>query len=1041
MSREFLNHFFARCLGKMPLSAVLAGSFLTQLLIIVGLVGYLSHKNAQTAINELTHKLQEEASIRVREYLDYYLLTSVKVSRINAEAAQLDLIDLNNLQKTGKFFWKQMDSFNLGYLSYGNNKGEFIGVERLDNGQLLINRMNKQTGLGKLHVYETDRRGNRSQLIDITPYDFTQEAWYFETVNSRKPRWSSIYNWADKPEIMSISVNYPIFNDQNQIVGVLGADQILSQINQYLYEIKPSSNSRIFLLERNALLIASSTTEPLTQIRDGKHVRINAALSHDTGIRTITQKIIKHLTGLRSLQSPLSLSFTIDGRQFSVKATPWQDEMGLDWLIVVAVPENDFMGQIEANTGRTFLISGIAVIIAALIAILTARWLTRPIFRLSQASQQIQSGEFQPVTLAGSREFRSLAAIFNQMGAELQLYHQQLAEKVEREITEKTIAETKYRTIFDNAVEGIFQTNAVGYYLRVNPALARIYGYDSPADLLRAQPNAHNQLYVDSQRRQTFQKMFTAEDTISDFQSQIYRKDGSTLWIAEHARIVRDASGEILYYEGFVEDVSARKAAEDALKQAKEAAESANMAKSAFIAHMSHELRTPLNAILGFSQVMLRNNSLATGDRDNLNTIVRSGEHLLSLINQVLDISKIEAGKIVYNPQNFDLYRLLDDLQDIFSFKAQEKGLQFLCEQLSDISRYICTDELKLRQVLINLLNNGIKFTDQGGIALKISQKEDNYALFLTFTVEDTGAGIADEELEHLFQSFVQTSSGKNVQEGTGLGLVISQKFVQVMGGNLQVTSQVNRGTTFTFTIPVHAVDGSLVTTPTSNRPILALVPGQPQYKILVVDDREVNRKLLLKLLTPIGFCVNEASDGQEAIAIWQDWQPDLIWMDMRMPILDGYETTRRIKASLGGEKVIIIALTASVLEGEKEQVLAAGCADFLSKPFREAEIFEMMAKYLGVQYIYEDAPPENTVKTSAENDTLMKESLQKLPLLWLNNFRLALQNVDLKAIENLVQSIEQDDPNLAILIKKYIDNFQYELLLAIITDTEIPPA
>jgi CheY-like chemotaxis protein len=256
---------------------------------------------------------------------------------------------------------------------------------------------------------------------------------------------------------------------------------------------------------------------------------------------------------------------------------------------------------------------------------------------------------------------------------------------------------------------------------------------------------------------------------------------------------------------------------------------------------------------------------------------------------------------------------------------------------------------------------------------------------------------------------------------------------VQVMGGNLQVSSQVNRGTTFTFTIPVHPVDASLVNTPTSKRAIIALAPGQPLYKILVVDDRELNRELLLKLLTAIGFCAREAKDGQDAIAIWQDWQPDLIWMDMRMPILDGYEATRRIKADLGGEKVIIIALTASVLEADKEQVFAAGCDDFLSKPFREAEIFEMMAKHLGVKYIYENAPPENPVEAASENDTLMKESLKKLPLPWLDNFRLALQYIDLKVIDNLVHLIEQDEPNLAILIKKYIDNFQYELLLALI--------
>jgi PAS domain S-box-containing protein len=1056
MFGKTLDRLCASSLGKMPLAAVLALCFLSQLITIVGLVGYLSHKNGQKAIEQLANQLRQETSLRVREHLDYYLLTSVKVTEMNAEAAQKGLLNLQDFSKTGQYFWKQLNTFNLGYLSYGTVEGEFIGAERLDDGQLLLNEMSQAKGLGKLHVYSTDSEGNRIRLLETKPYDFRREAWYFETVNARKPIWSSIYQWADKPDVLSISINYPLFDRHGKIIGVLGADQILSQINHYLNQINTSPRGRVFILERNALLVANSAYEPLMTLRDGKDVRVNAALAEDQGIQVTTRQIIKQFTGLRSIQTPISLTYRANGENLFVKVTPWQDRLGLDWLIVVAVPESDLMGQIQENTRHTVLLSLISLILAIFTTILTARWLTRPISRLNQASQGLGSGDFQPVPVAGSREIRELSQVFNDMARSISFSREQLeyysrsleakvhrrTQELEREIKDRASAEARYRSIFDNAVEGIFQTTPDGYYLRVNPALARIYGYESPQEIQQVQPNAHNQLYVDGDRREQFQTLFQYHDTIADFESQIYRKDGSIIWIAEHARVVRDETGKIEYYEGFVEDITARKEAETTLQQAKEAAESANQAKSAFIANMSHELRTPLNAVLGFSRLMLRNPGLDSGDRENLQRIVRGGEHLLTLINQVLDLSKIEAGRISVNPKNFDLYYLLDDLEDMFSLKASEKGLALIIEPADDLPHYLRADEIKLRQVLINLLNNAIKFTDQGGVCLKVRQeKEVPESLIspplLTFRVEDTGAGIAVDELANLFQAFLQTRSGKNAQEGTGLGLVISQKFTRVMGGDLRVESEVGRGSVFSFTIPVEVVGASEVDKSAPARLVIGIL-GDRSYRILVVDDKEDNRKILENLLTQVGFRVREATNGQEAIALWQDWKPDFIWMDMRMPVLDGYEATRQIKACDRDQKTIIIALTASVFEEEKATVLAAGCDGFLRKPFREAEIFETIAHFLDIEYVYAESFTDPPRQDSGENDTLMKESLENLSRDWVEEFLRSIRLADFTTAERAIASLQPHHPILAATLKKSLDNFDYEFLLALFTE-EIP--
>jgi signal transduction histidine kinase/CheY-like chemotaxis protein len=437
-------------------------------------------------------------------------------------------------------------------------------------------------------------------------------------------------------------------------------------------------------------------------------------------------------------------------------------------------------------------------------------------------------------------------------------------------------------------------------------------------------------------------------------------------------RAVFNEQGQVVKLFGTVQDISDRKLAESALQQAKVAAEAANQAKSIFLANMSHELRTPLNAILGFSQLMNRDTNLSPEQQEDLSIITRSGEHLLTLINQVLDLAKIEAGRTTLNETAFDLIRLLDDLEDMFQLKAQEKGLHLICDRCDDVPQYVRADEVKLRQVLMNLLSNAIKFTSEGGVSLRVASRKpkavstpsseaeqptiEREQLTLYFEIEDTGPGIAPDELDKLFQAFVQTQTGFASQQGTGLGLIISRQFVKLMGGEITVSSSLGRGTIFKFDIHLGVADATAIKSKPPTRRVIALQPNQPSYRLLIVDDRWDNRQLLIKLLNPLGFEIKEATNGIEAIELWSNWEPHLIFMDMRMPVMDGYEATKRIKATTQGQATAIVALSASNFGEARAVVFSVGCDDFIHKPFREADIFDALHKHIGVRYVYDEA-------------------------------------------------------------------------------------
>ncbi|MEG4502088.1 ATP-binding protein [Microcoleus sp. F6_B4] len=473
------------------------------------------------------------------------------------------------------------------------------------------------------------------------------------------------------------------------------------------------------------------------------------------------------------------------------------------------------------------------------------------------------------------------------------------------------------------------------------------------------------------------------------------------------------------------------------LQQAAWAAEAANLAKSTFLANMSHELRTPLNAILGFSQLMQRSTNLTREQQENIRIINRSGSHLLALIDQILDLAKIEAGRITLNPTDFKLSSLLNEVEEMFQLQAREQQLQLIFDCSSDIPEYVQTDRLKLRQVLINLLSNGLKFTKEGGIAVRVRavRESENQQLPISnyqlhFEIEDTGAGIAADELDNLFQAFVQTKTGTKSQQGTGLGLAISQEFVKLMGGLIAVCSEVGRGTTFAFDIPVSAVDAQATQPVQPPRRAIALEPNQPRYRILIVDDRSDNRQLLIELLAGFNFEVEEASNGIEAIEMWSSFEPHLIFMDMWMPVMDGREATKRIKATVQGQATAIIAVSADNAEEAQTVTVSDDWDDFIHKPFRDTEIFATLHKHLELRYIYGE--PES-VRESTQIEGPTAETLAALPADWLAALEKATIECDLELILSQIEQIRDRNDALASALAVLANEFQFNQILALI--------
>ncbi|QLE40413.1 response regulator [Nostoc sp. C052] len=483
-----------------------------------------------------------------------------------------------------------------------------------------------------------------------------------------------------------------------------------------------------------------------------------------------------------------------------------------------------------------------------------------------------------------------------------------------------------------------------------------------------------------------------------------------------------------------------------ALEEAAEQAAIANRAKSQFLAKMSHELRTPLNAILGFTQLMNRSDKIPSEFQEDLDIISRSGEHLLTLINDVLEMSKIEAGQLQLTENYFDLHQLIHSIRDMLALKAVEKRIDLRIEQDISVPRYVHGDESKLRQILLNLLSNAIKFTTTGIVTLHLQaligrmgsinsfdSRERNTddskpIITLHIEIEDTGCGIAESDMETVFAAFMQTDRGRHTQ-GTGLGLSISRQFARLMGGDITVRSILERGSTFICEVLLSLGNSVDIIAPETTRTVIGLEPGQPTYRILVVEDFQENRQLLIRLLESVGFEVSAAENGNEAIALWEKWQPHLILMDIQMPGIDGYETTRQIRGRDAGKDVVIIAVTAYAFEENYTTSIQAGCNDHINKPFIEAILFEKIAQYLEVCYRYREEALSGLDQQTLIQKSLMVKDLQVMSPEWIIQAHQAALDLNDAELYNLIAQIPNEEQVLANALKYLVDNFELEAI------------
>lgn len=517
------------------------------------------------------------------------------------------------------------------------------------------------------------------------------------------------------------------------------------------------------------------------------------------------------------------------------------------------------------------------------------------------------------------------------------------------------------------------------------------------------------------------------------------------------------------------------------LQTAKEAADAANLAKSEFLANMSHELRTPLNAILGFTQLMALDTRISETQKKYLETIGRSGEHLLGLINDVLEMSKIEAGQMDVEETSFSLYELIGTLDDMLRYKAEAKGLQFVVKYGSGLPPLICADEGKLRQILINLLNNAIKFTTEGTIWLRVfapspgtiqlkpalestgqstnchrsevsgslssfGLADDTSRVYLLFEVEDTGCGIPEHQQSVIFNAFGQADTNINTTEGTGLGLTISQQFARLMGGNITVKSRRGDGSMFSVILPVQ-ISPSRETTellPAYDLSNLTLAPGQPDYRILVVEDDPINRELLHNILTSIGLTHREAADGEAALELWKTWKPHFIWMDIQLPKVSGLEVIQTIKASPQGKDTVIVALTASAFEEQKQRIMDAGCNDFLHKPFKIDDLLTKMVVHLGIRFQGADEPssslgsvPHSSASTSFHAKEfhakeIGAQAINRMPPEWQTQLHQAAASGNDQMALDLINKIPTEHSEAVTSLHAMINDFQFDKLMAL---------
>jgi PAS domain S-box-containing protein len=635
----------------------------------------------------------------------------------------------------------------------------------------------------------------------------------------------------------------------------------------------------------------------------------------------------------------------------------------------------------------------------------------------------------------------ALLLIAGRLYLRLAATNRDLDAKVRERTREARESEQRYRELLANIEDVVFSMDAVGRIEFMSPAVERIYGY-KPEEM---QGRLFSEFVLDEDLP-GLQANFrhTLSGNVAPYEFRVFDKSGNVRRLRSMSR-VRQEHGlpvgvdgvvvditELDKYRTHLEDLVSQRTAE--LRAARDSADEASKAKSRFLANMSHEIRTPMNAVLGFAQLLLRDSELTRDQRKHLETISRAGDHLMALIDGILQLAKVEAGHETLHESAFDLRALLDDLRRLFEPRATQKGLTIAVQPSPDVPRFVRADEGKLRQVLWNLIGNAVKFTAKGGVVVRVGAQMVQSPRRLRVEVEDTGAGISQGEIGRLFQKFEQTEAGRGSRQGTGLGLALCREFVHLMGGEISVESQSGRGSLFRFEIPfVLVASGQLPQLGPVSRSTRLVKEHGGDYRVLVADDVDDNRTLVTRLLEQVGFEVKECADGMQAVTLFETWQPPLVLLDRHMPVMDGLEAIRRIRRASGGDRVKIVCVSASVYSDDLQAALAAGADAFLNKPIRDGLLLEQIGQLLGVRYRDVEANAGQSM-TPTQVAALSAADLARLPGELREELRHGALKASLVNLRACIQKIAAQDQQVADALTALVDQFAYGRILGLLS-------